>query len=83
MSLAAYPRLRHEAAADDSSFNDPAGRGVGICPGQAGQLLRLEPWATIVMCLLLVVPIVISLFIDTRLITGPGRRLLPGRRLWT
>jgi len=39
--------------------------------------------ATIVMCFLLVVPIVISLFIDTRLITGPGRRLSPGRRLWT
>lgn len=39
--------------------------------------------ATILMSFLLVVPIVISLFIDTRLITGPGRRMSPGRRLWT
>jgi MFS family permease len=38
--------------------------------------------ATILMSLLLVIPIAVSLFIDTSLITGPGRRLSPGRSFW-
>ena len=39
--------------------------------------------ATLMMSVLLIVPIVISLFIDTSLVTGRGRRLSPGRRVWT
>ena len=42
-----------------------------------------ETGATLMMSLLLVVPIGISLLIDTSLITGKGRRLTPGKRIWT
>ena len=41
------------------------------------------PGATLMMSALLVVPILISLFIDTSQITGNGRSLSPRRRLWT
>jgi len=39
--------------------------------------------ATLMMTALLVVPIAVSLFIDTRLVTGAGRRLAPGVRILT
>jgi len=42
-----------------------------------------ENGATLMMSLLLIVPIVISLLIDTSLITGKGRRLTPSKRIWT
>ena len=35
------------------------------------------------MSVLLIVPIAISLFIDTTRITGTGRRRNAGRRIWT
>jgi MFS family permease len=38
--------------------------------------------ATLFMSLLLLVPILVSLLIDTRLITGCGRRVSEGARLW-
>jgi len=39
--------------------------------------------AFVIMSLLLLVPIALSLFIDTSAITGTRRRVTPGRRLWT
>ena len=39
--------------------------------------------ATLFMSLLLLVPLVLSLFIDTGLITGRGRRMTYGTRIWT
>ena len=50
------------------------------------KLVGLIGWgsgATLMMSALLVVPILISLFIDTSQITGNGRSLSSGRRLWT
>ena len=38
---------------------------------------------TLMMTVLLIVPIIISLFIDTSLVTGPTRRLTPGRRIFS
>jgi len=46
-------------------------------------LIGWGPGATLMMSALLVLPILISLFIDTSQITGRGRRLSHGRRLWT
>jgi MFS family permease len=49
-------------------------------------LIEVFGWsggATLMMTVLLLVPIALSLVIDTSLITGSGRRLCPGRRLWT
>jgi hypothetical protein len=46
-------------------------------------LIGWGPGATLMMSALLIVPILISLFIDTSQITGNGRRLSPGPRLWT
>lgn len=37
---------------------------------------------TLMMTVLLIVPVAISLFIDTSLVTGPTRRLASGRRIW-
>ena len=42
-----------------------------------------ELGSTLMMSVLLIVPIAISLFIDTTRVTGRGRRLSPGRRVWT
>ena len=42
-----------------------------------------ETGATLMMSVLLILPIVITLFIDTARITGRGRRLSSGRRAWT
>ncbi len=39
--------------------------------------------STLMMTVLMAVPIVISLFIDTTKVTGRGRRRTPGARLWT
>jgi len=38
--------------------------------------------ATLFMSLLLVAPLIVSLFVDTRLITGRGRRMTGGSRIW-
>lgn len=38
--------------------------------------------ASLMISALLLIPIGISLFIDTRLVSGRGRRLTPGRRIW-
>jgi len=38
--------------------------------------------ASLMMSALLLIPIGISLFIDTRLVSGRARRLTPGRRIW-
>ncbi len=38
--------------------------------------------ATLMMSALLVIPIGISLFIDTTLVSGRGRRTTPGKRIW-
>lgn len=49
------------------------------------KLVEIFGWgagATLMMSLLLVVPIAVSLFIDTTLITGHGRRMSAGRRVW-
>lgn len=42
-----------------------------------------ETGSTLMMTVLLIIPIAVSLLIDTRLITGRGRRLSPGARLLT
>ena len=50
------------------------------------KLVEIFGWgagASLMMTLLLIVPILISLMIDTTLITGRGRRISQGRRLWT
>jgi MFS family permease len=39
--------------------------------------------ALLQMSILLIIPIIGSLFFDTRRITGPGRRTTQGRRIWT
>jgi MFS family permease len=50
------------------------------------KLVELSGWqtgSTVMMTALLIVPIAVSLFIDTRLVTGRGRRLSYGARLLT
>jgi len=42
-----------------------------------------ETGSTLMMTALLIVPIFVSLLIDTRLITGRGRRVSEGSRLLT
>ena len=39
--------------------------------------------ASLMIAVFLFVPIVVSLFIDTTQISGRGRRIVPGRRIWT
>jgi hypothetical protein len=46
-------------------------------------MLGWETGSTLMMTALLIVPIAASLVIDTRLITGQGRRLSEGARLLT
>jgi MFS family permease len=50
------------------------------------KLVEVFGWstgATLMMTLLMIVPIVISLFVDTTKVTGRGRRRTQGARLWT
>ena len=42
-----------------------------------------ERGTTLVMSALLIVPIAVSFFIDTRAVTGRGRRTTPGPRIWS
>ncbi|HYM18943.1 MAG TPA: MFS transporter [Micropepsaceae bacterium] len=50
------------------------------------KLIEIFGWgtaATLFMSLLLLVPVAISLLIDTRFITGRGRRTMDGTRVWS